>query len=454
VILQSPEIRSVVQQNLLERAFHDALHPRLLFRGEVQPQAWPAGIGDTMVFSKPGLIDIDMTPATPGTDPLPKSYPIEQWTAQLQQYHGTIDTHMPSSMQAIADLFLRNAHQLGLQAARGMNSIVRDTMYNAAESGWTVADGTQGSSTTIRVKRLNGFTRARSDSGSKVRFDLVSSTNPLAVSVNGTSRNVVGFTPDNPGDEIGPGTVTLSVAIGVTDRDYIISSDRSAIDFVGGGNSVDAVGNTDIATLKDVRAAVSSMQQNNVPEHPDGRFHCHMDPTSQSQLFEDDEFQRLNTALPDFYMYRQFVLGELLGTVFFRNSECPRSDNVVGGSTASFDLRDPFAPELFANGLVTGTPLHRMIFTAQGGIQEYFSDMSNLLTDAGMVGKVADPRIVNNGIEVFSDRIQLIIRAPLNRMQDLVSVSWRFVGSWSTPTDAATGGAARYKRFYSVVSGS
>jgi hypothetical protein len=212
--------------------------------------------------------------------------------------------------------------------------------------------------------------------------------------------------------------------------------------------------NTDLPTLADIRSAVAHFWQMNVPEHPDQRFHCHLDPVSQAKIFQDTEFQRLLTALPDYYMYKQFAIGELLNTVFFRNSDCPTSDTVVGGLTASYDARDPFVGELFNNGNAsTGVKIHRMIFSAQGGIMEYHSNLAALLTDAGILGATADPRIVNNGIEVLSDRIQLIIRAPMNRLQDKVSTSWKFIGDWPVRTDAATGDAARYKRFLTIEHG-
>ena len=41
-----------------------------------------------------------------------------------------------------------------------------------------------------------------------------------------------------------------------------------------------------------------------MPEHPDGRFHCHLGPVSQSKIFSDPEFNNLLTALPDYYMYK------------------------------------------------------------------------------------------------------------------------------------------------------
>jgi hypothetical protein len=462
-ILQTPEIRSLVQENILERAFHDALFPRLLFRGEATPQMWPANVGDTMVFTGTGLVTPKMRPLVPGSDPTPSSYQAEQWTATLSQYADSIDTHMPTSITAIANLFLRNAHQLGMSAGQALNRIVRNRMYNAAESGWTVADGAQAAVTTIAVKRLNGFTKARRPdlpTGSAVRFDTVSTNNPLVVTIFDSglaapvTRSVIGFSPAVAGDEVGPGTITISGgAVTVADRGYIYSADRSYVVRVGGGNSVDSIGSNDILKLENIRAAVARFWQQNVPEHADGRFHCHLDPTSQAQVFSDAEWQRLLTSLPDYYMYKQFALGELLNTVFFRNSECPVPETVEGGTTATFTQDDPFAGELYNNGTTSGVKVHRALFSGQGGVYEYHQDLAGLLTDAGITGKIGEPRVSNNSIEVFTDRIQLILRSPLNRLQDLVSTSWKFIGDWPVRTDATTGDAARYKRFVEVQHG-
>lgn len=461
VILQSPAIRPLVQENLLERAFHDALFPRLLFRGEATPQVWPGGIGDTQLFSAPGLIQPNMKPLPPGVDPTPKTYATEQWQAELHQYGDTMDTHMPTSMVAIANLFMRNSHQLGLQAGQSLNRVVRNRMYNAAVSGWTVVDGAQTGVTTLRVKRLNGFTRARRPdlaAGSKVRFEPVSASNPLSITIRDTSpadvtRSVIGFTPDVPGDEVGPGTLTLSGgAVTVADRAYVYSADRTYMVRPGGGFKVDDVSG-DIPTLTDIRTVVANFWEQNVPEHPDGRFHAHSDPQSQGFVFADDEFQRLLTALPDYYMYKQFALGELLSTVFFRNSECPIPSTVVGGDTATFSEDDPFAGELTVTGAAGAERAHRMLFTAQGGVYEYYSDLANLLTEAGIQGKIAEPNIVNNGIEVYTDRIQLVIRAPQNRTQDMVATTWKFIGDWPARTDSAVGNASRFKRFAVIEHG-
>lgn len=459
LIVQDPTVRQIVQENLLERAFHDALFPFQLFRSEAEPVKWPEHSGDSYIFTAPGLITPNMRPLQPGVDPTPKTYALEQWEATQQQYADTIDTHMPTSMVAIVDLFMRNAHQLGMQAAQSLDLIVRDRMYNAAESGWTVNTATSSASTELQVARLNGFTRARRPSvsgASTVRFATVSPTNPLPITIEGVGTNtVVGYTPDTAGDEIGPGRLILGTAETVPAlRTAVYADDATQIVRVGGGNSVDSVGSADTLNLAAFRAAVAIFWQNNVPTHDDKRFHCQLDPESVSQAFSDPEFQRLNTSLPDYVMYRDFAIGEVLNTIFLRNSQCPVPTTVVGGTTATFSQDDPFAPELYNNGTSTGVKLHRPLFSGKGGIFEYYSDLNALITEAGVTGKVQnDPRITNNGITVSADRVQMIIRAPLNRTQDMVSTSWKFIGDWPVRTDAATGSSARYKRFCSIIHG-
>jgi len=448
-ILQDPAFRPLVQENLLERAFHDALFPRTLFRAEAADVEWPANVGDQMIFSGVGLIKPNLKPGLPGVDPKPATWASEQWFASLNKYHGTIDTHMPTSIVAIANLFMRNAHQLGLMAAMTLNRIVRNRLYTAALSGWTVVDGHQIGVDHLHVNRLNGFTTARSPGvvgASQVRFERVSGANPLAVDIATNLRNVIGFVPDVSGDEIGPGVLILDAVVTANDRDYVKAADATALHRVGGGMKVDDVGTGDVLKMQDIRAVVANFRQNNVPEQPDGRFHCHFDPLSEAQIYQDDEFQRLLTALPDYYMYRQFAIGEILGCVYFRNSECPLKQTVEPKDGVTYSDEDPFPGELTNNGTITGVPIHRPLFVGQGCIYEYYQDLSQLITEAGVTGRIGEPKVTNNGIEVPCDRVQLIIRAPLNRDMDEVSTTWKFFGDWPVRTDSATGDAARFKR--------
>ncbi len=461
VILQDPQIRPLVQENILERVFHDGLFPALLFREDAEAIQYSGSIGDSPIFSGVGMMEPDLQPIVPGMDVTQSDYPKEQWGALIQQYgKAAPDTHMPTSAAALASLFLRNAHQLGLHSGQTLNRLTRNRMYNAALSGNTVADGAQVATTTLLVKRLNGFTTARNPSvptGSTVRFEGVSSANPLPVlvEIGGvlTARNVIGFAPTNPGDTLGPGTLTLDVAVTVVNRAAVLSVDRSVIMRVGGGTKVDVLNSTSLFRLVDVRSAVSRLRSQNVPMHADRRYHCHFDPTSQAQIFSDPEFNRLLTSLPDYYMYKDFALGELLNTVFFTNTEAPLPETVVGGKTATYSLKDPFGAELWSTGATTGVKVHRPIFSGQGGIKEYWMDQNLLLTDAGTTGKIGNFQVTNNGIEVMTDRIRFILRSPLDRLQQVISAAWSWIGDHVVRTDAVVGDDARYKRFVAVEHG-
>ena len=466
VILQAPQVRALVQENLLETAFHDSLFPRLLFRGECTPVLYPGQSGDTIVYTSQGLLDVNCAPLVPGADPVPQTYESEQWIGQLQQLAGTVDAHMPTSAAACASLFLRHAQQLGMQGGQTVNRVARNTMYNAAESGWTVSDGVNTATATINVKRLNGFTRARRPdlaAGSAVQFSPVSAANPLLIRVWDTTgagawaaRSVVAATPTTAGDEIGPGTLTLTGGVvTLADRAAVQALDRTFHVQIGGGEHTDDIGAGDTMRLEEFQDAVSHLRDQNVPPSADGSYHLHMDPIQESQVFRDSKWERLFTATGvDSVQWKEFAIGRILGATVYRNNECPKVDTVLPRDGVTFSANDPFAGDLYSNGVAaTGVKVHRALLVGGGGLIEHYSDMSLLLTEAGVAGKIAEPTITNDGIEVFTDRIRLYIRQGLDRLGQMVGLSWNFIGVHTVRTDAATGDGARYKRICAILGG-
>lgn len=461
VISQDPTIRALVQDGMLERAFHDALFPALLFRADCEPILYAGNVGDNRTFTGKGLLTPKVAPLLPGQDPTPSVVQYEQWAATMLKYADTIDTYMPNAVVDIANLFLENAMTLGLGAGQSMNRVVRDYSYNAALAGHTVTDTGSSNSTSLHVVRLNGFTLARRPDlplGSAVQFAAVSTNNPLAIQVTNSSGtvvacNVIGFTSDFAGDQTGPGTLLLDTAVTTAARGAVNALNGTAIVRVGGGASVDSVVSSSLFLLQHVRAAIARFRLMNVHPQASGFYHCHFDPTSEGQIFNDSEFNRLLTSLPDSFLYQEFAIGRLLGTVFLRNSECPVATTVVGGTTDTYSPTDPFGGEVFTGGTSSGVPVHRPLFSGIGAIKEYYLDMSELITEAGITGKVGEPKVTADGIEVNTDRIQLIIRAPLDRLQENVSTSWKFYGAYAVRTDVTTGDAAAFKRFVAVEHG-
>jgi hypothetical protein len=466
-ILDTPTYRNLVQDNLITAKFEAALFPKLLFRSEAKEEEWGDQTGDSKVFTGNGLIAVTTAEIQPLADPEVAGYGREQWTAQMRKFGKSIDTHTPTSAAAAVKLMVEDVEALGKNAGQTINRICRLRLFNAALSGNTVVDGASGPSATVRLKRLNGFTRARRPdlvAGSPVRFDTVSASNPLPIKWGNTlanSNTVIGFTPDFPGDEIGPGTVTLASAVTVADRDAFVADTATYIRRSGGGNRIDDLGASDVLVFADLRAVLARLANMDVPMHADGFYHGHMSPISKNQIFADNEWQRLQESLPDGLAYSEFTIGKKLGCVWYENNENPQLHNVniPNGSTdgATGDqytpLRESFAGELFPNGTPTAAAgkVQRVLVTGGEFLREYYVDQDSYITEAGVNGKISEmPRTGSGSVQLMAQRIKLIQRAPQDRLQEIVSQSWRFVGDFVARTDAATGDGRYIKRAAAV----
>ena len=465
LIPNNPPLRDLVQQNFLQREFQDGLLPRFLFRAEVaSTEDWPGQAGDTKVFTGDGFIEVSTKPKDPTIDPTPKTYPVEQWSATLYDWKETVDVNMVQSFQAAQSLYLRNGKKLAINGGHTLNRIIRQRLLNPAQAGWTVADGAQTSTVTLRVRRLNGFTEARRPdlgTGSQVRYAPVTTLNPLQVQIEGVgTRNVIGYNPDNPGDVFGPGTVTLDAAVTVADRAAVIARNATWLYRVGTGHDpvqgkIDQITAANLLRLSDLRAGVARFNAQNIEPHADGYIHGHIDPISERQLFGDPELQRLSTGSTlNAGPYLRNVLGVVMGVVLIRNNEMPYPDTVDNGRIATrgpsyWSEDDALGMELWSTGSpATGRPVRRVLLVGDGFLKEYMQRQENYISDAGVMGVVADPdgQVQNNGVVIRMNGVNLMIRAAQNRTMDQVSMTWRFIGDWVGRPDTVVGDDARYKR--------
>lgn len=444
------ELVNLIQDRTLERMFHDALFPRLLYRSEAVPETWLANLGERMLFTRTGLIPVSTTPLTPGTDPTPATYGMEQWEAEARQFGNTIDTHMPTSYVTLAPLFLRNTVQLGLNSGQTLNQLVRNRLYRAYLGGATnTIVAAAGATTTLSVASLNGFTEVVFNG----RPTPVSAAAPLSVTIGtGTPdvRNVIGAVPNNPADPLGAGVITLDAATtgAVALRTTVQAANRSRIVRVGGASSIDGLTANNILTLQDVINAVTRLRSALVPPMPDGFYHVHVTPEGEAELFADNAFQRLYQSLPDNAVYRDLAIGQLVGCRFYRNTENPTSSNVgtlvdTSGGSGSARASSAIGGEVINQG---GVEVRRAIVLGGGAIYEKYLDESKFITDAGVQGKIGSFNIVNNGVQVMTQRIRFIMRSPQDRLQQVVSQSWSWSGDFAIPSDGLTGDGARYKR--------
>lgn len=448
-----PAVLQLVQEGLLERAFHDGLYPALQYRSEAMIEEWPANTGQELFMSRPGLLTPIVTPLTPGVDPTPQAVAFEQWIARLDRFASTIDTHMPTAITSNANLFLRNIHQLGLQAGQSLNRIPRNELFKAYLSGHTVLTAaTAAPDTTIQVAALNGFTDVVA-LGPAVRPTPVSAANPLQIVIQDATPitvNVIGFTPDDPDDLFGPGSLELDAAVGavVAVRTAVLSSQRPDILRAGGGDSVDDIGAADVFTLQDAINAANQLRTHNVQPHEDGYYHAHISPGSNSQVFQDPAFQRLNTALPDHVYYHEGFIGTISGIMFFMNTESPT--NINSGATTPTGTDSLYSRDIGSetvNETAGGIRIGRILVTGKGALYEKYLDESQYISEAGVTGKIGEFDVVNAGIAITTERIRLVLRAPIDRLQDVVAASWSISTSFPVPSDVTAGtGPQRFKR--------
>lgn len=444
-------VLNLIQEGLLERAFHDGLYPALMYRAEAQAEEWAANTGTEIFMSRPGLLTPVVKPLVAGNDPIPQTVTYEQWSARLARYASAIDTHVPTSVVSNADQFLRNIHQLGLQAGQSVNRIPRNEIFKAYLSGQTcLTVATASGDTSIKVASLNGFTDVVSK-GVNVRPATVSTSSPLSITLDpggaAIVRNVVGFDADDPEDLYGPGTLFLDATVGaiVAIRSPVVSIARPDVIRSGGGYSVDALSTSDVFAIQNAIDAAAALRKKNVMPHEDGWYHAHINSDANSQVWQDTLYRMLNQTQVDGMYFQEGFIGTGGGVAFFLNNESPEDTNA--GALTSTGTNAKYASDIGAEVVNNANVrVGRILVTGRGAIYERYLNEDAYVTEAGITGKVGEFQIVNQSIQVATERVRLILRAPINRLQDEVSAAWSITTSFPIPSDVTSGGPQRFKR--------
>lgn len=435
-------INNAIQTGTLERMWNESLAPTLLFRADALAEVWPINLGETQIFSRPALLAPRTTPRAAGTDPVPQAIGIEQWEVTAQAFSDSIDTHMPTSNVALAPLFLMHAKQLAIQAGMSLNRISRNALYTAYVGGHSATAGAQPAVNQVNIVG-NGFRRVLVNG----RQTDISVANPIAVIFGAAdARNLTAFVPTDANDPDGPGVATYDGAdLALASRTAVRALNRPFLIRAGGGTSVDALGAADTFVMQNVIDAVARLKQMNVPRFTDGTYHLHLSPTQKAQLYADPAWRVLYTALPDSVAFRDQAIGHQNNALWYENSEAPDSTNTgaqtVRVGTAQYG-RDVHAETVNAGGF----NIHRAVVVGQAAEYEKFIDESAYITEAGITGKVGEFFVTVGGVQMMTERIRYILRAPQDRLQEFVGQTWSWKGDFAIPSDSLSGDAARFKR--------
>jgi hypothetical protein len=444
-----PTILDLVQRGLVERFFYDGLFQALLFRAEAQQEEFQGNIGETTLSTRAGIPDPITKPIAPGQDPQPRTGVFEQWETTLLRYADATDVNMPTAAVASADIFLRSIQTLGMGSGLSLNRIPRNALFTAYLSGQTTLIGAVGAADlTAHVSALNGFTKVLTK-GTNVAPVPVSTSAPLAITIGGIATTVVGTAPDDANVPLGPGTLTLGVALGgggAAARASVLSVARPLISRVGGGTNIDAIGLNDVVQMQDIINGVNKLRNANVFPHEDGTYHVHISTTFNGQVFTDPAWQRqMNQGVNNNPQYQQAFLGSFAGCSFYLNNECP--DDANSGALVATGTNAKYAEDINAEVVnESGVRIGRSIMTGRGAIFERWLDEKRFVSEAGITGKLAQFAVTNQGIAVMTERITLIMRSPINRLQDQVGLAWSYSGAFPIPSDITSGGPQLFKR--------
>jgi hypothetical protein len=130
-------LQPIIQQGFLDREFQQALTSRLGYRACADREAVAVGIGETLTKTRAGLRPSVTTPVPAASNTnldnglTPGNWGVEQYTLTINHYAATTDLNMVTSRVGIASQFLQNAYVNGEQAARSLDELARNALFNA-----------------------------------------------------------------------------------------------------------------------------------------------------------------------------------------------------------------------------------------------------------------------------------------------------------------------------------
>ncbi len=410
-----PALQPAIQQGFLEREFEQALRSRLGYRACADREEIAVGIGETLTKTRAGLKPSVTTPLAPTTNTnldngiTIANWGVEQYTISINHYAASTDLNMVTSRVGIASQFLQNAYINGEQAARSLDELARNALFNAYFGGNTRVRTTLASAgPSVAVDDIRGFMTAFVNGVQQQ----VSSANVLNVMINGNSYVLVAAVADAPSVSLAPngisGVLTFSTNVAVSDGttgNTVTAANASVIIRPSQRGNTSALLAGDTLTMSCLLDAVSKLRMNAVPEI-EGVYNCYLDPGSARQLFADPDFKQLfQGATSANQVFRQGMVNELLGLRFVTTTEA----------------------FVQAHPTLAGLNVRRPIICGQGA-----------LIEGDFAGMAADDVAPNDSIVSIVDGVAMVTREPIDRLQQIIAQSWYWIGGFCAPSDTTT----------------
>jgi hypothetical protein len=408
-------LQPIIQQGFLEREFQQALRSKLGYRACADRISIAVGIGETLTKTRAGLKPSVTTPLVPSTNTnfdnglTPTTWGVEQFTLSMNLYAATTDLNVVTQRVGIASQFLQNAYTNGEQAARSLDELGRNALFNAYMGGNTRVRVTlPAPAATISVDDIRGFQFGFVNGVQQA----VSGTNTMTVTVGSNIYTLIGVTADASNVSTAPngvsGTLTFSgnvtVADGTVGNTVIASTGSSIIRPSQRGNTSQILA-SDTLSMANLLDSVAKLRLNAVPEI-NGAYNCYLDPVSSRQLFADPDFKQLfQGATSANQVFKNGMTNDFLGLRFIPTTE-------------AFVQPHPS---------LAGLMVRRPVICGQGALIE--GDFAGIATS-----DVAPA----DSIVTIVDGIAMVTREAIDRLQQIIAQSWYWIGGFCAPSDTTT----------------
>jgi len=442
------------QQGFLARFFEEGLDSEMAYRRDAVIEMLPIRGGQSITKTKVGRTAPQTTPLNPANvtgldNGITYSTPnLEQYTYNMGEYAGGKLVDLIAEQAGIADQLFMDCKLNGVEAAQSVERLAKQAWFAAYSTGntWIRSDLGSLSTSTVWVDDIRGFLMAPQNGN----LQPIGATNPLLVKeiaqvpggVNQTF-NVIAAVADSPTRSVYPtsssapsdgvsGYLTISPAAGSApvSGDALISSVATPVIRPNGKKGTNMLTSQDVLTLQMINNAVTILMQNAVPKHADGCYHVLYDPTSQSELFVDQQFMAMSASRLADAEDQNGAVFSLFGAKFIPTTEA----YIQAASTAAG-----------MQSLPDGTYIHRVLVTGAGGLYE-----ANF-TGLEQYAKRPAVNVISNIYLV--DHIAQIISAPIDNMSRQVRLAWLAIKAFVCPTDLTattaiipTANNAAYKR--------
>jgi len=456
------KVASLLQEGLLEHYFGANLRNPMNWRGLYTPKQWMDRATQIM-RTKRGSIAAKALPLPFSTDPSDATFELEQWPVDIKHFANTIPTDLLESGLTLAELVPQVIEGLARSFSLSANVLARYPAMNAALAGQTTTSTADTSMVKV-VASINGFCFAR-DAGN--RLSPVSSLNTLKVwvysSATWTSHTLISAVPTTPGLVTGPGTLTFTGGNFTTvNADLIVADTASYRVISSGGLGIDSITAGDVIADVEIKTAVARLRQMGVPTFADGLYKLILSPSDMAQLLGSSPIQLMlrGRGLNANDMSNPEVSAQIYNVLGCRLIEDAYADpSTYPASVAAGDYLD--APKLNASNV----PLSTALVVGNGGLTEDWKDAMATMNPAGYNGSVGDFgkwAVNDQGVETNTDRCRLILRAPIDKVQQVIQATWSYVGGYSVATDftseiaggplvALTGSNSAYKTIVPII---